>query len=389
MRISRLKTIGISALQGAILPFSNLILASLGIYLFGTENWGSFVFTQLLIFPIILISNWGSRNFLIRQFSREPAGMSEAFLTNIKNRALLLPLSLILFVILPVSTALLSIFIVVLSFFFMSYDGPTVFKERFEKRIIAEILGLICFVIGLFFLNEFDLNSILCIQASVIIIKSIYMSFALKDLKLFHAKSGFKFIYTIKAGFPFFAIGLSGWLQSKTDLYMLTIMRGSDEIAAYQLFVGGLLVVQAIIGFLIEPLIKFIYRSKEAVFKRLGILIFKVGLPIIIIGLFMLFLILEELVPHHFDNKTYLFAFLYLIPFLLFMPSIFKLYKANKGHKVVYISFIASGVNLVLTWFLIPPMGLNGALLGSACSQVFLLILYKGAVYFLKAENNS
>ncbi|MFT6969797.1 MAG: O-antigen/teichoic acid export membrane protein [Roseivirga sp.] len=377
MRISRFRTIGISALQGAILPFSGLITASLGIYLFGIESWGKFVFIQLTIFPITLVCNWGSRNFLIKELSLDPAKIGKTFLTNLASRAFLLPLSLTLFILLPFKTAALSVLIIIVQFFYLSYDGPTVFTESFIKRISAEILGLVCFVIGLTFISEFDVNLILAVQSGVLIIKSIYLSIALKGLQLFKAKPSFKLGYTLKFGFPFFAIGLSGWLQSKSDLYMLTILEGSRDIAAYQIVIGGLSVIQAIIGFLIEPLIKFVYRSKEGVIKGIGAFVFKIGVPIIILGLVTLALILEWLAPNRFDVYTYLFGLLYLIPFLIFMPSIFKLYKANKERRVVYVSVFSAGVNLLLTWLFIPTLGLNGALLGSALSQIVMLILFR------------
>jgi O-antigen/teichoic acid export membrane protein len=359
------------------LPFSGLITASLGIYLFGIESWGKFVFIQLTIFPITLVCNWGSRNFLIKELSLDPAKIGKTFLTNLASRAFLLPLSLTLFILLPFKTAALSVLIIIVQFFYLSYDGPTVFTESFIKRISAEILGLVCFVIGLTFISEFDVNLILAVQSGVLIIKSIYLSIALKGLQLFKAKPSFKLGYTLKFGFPFFAIGLSGWLQSKSDLYMLTILEGSRDIAAYQIVIGGLSVIQAIIGFLIEPLIKFVYRSKEGVIKGIGAFVFKIGVPIIILGLVTLALILEWLAPNRFDVYTYLFGLLYLIPFLIFMPSIFKLYKANKERRVVYVSVFSAGVNLLLTWLFIPTLGLNGALLGSALSQIVMLILFR------------
>lgn len=377
MRLSRFRTIGTSALQGAILPLSSLISASLGIYIFGIENWGDFVFVQLMLLPITLICNWGSRNFLIRELSRDPSTIGEVFLTNLTSRTILLPLTFVLFAFLPFNTAILSAFVVVVQFFYLSLDGPTVFSEKFSKRITAELLGVLFFVTGLLAIAKFDVNLILIIQLGVISIKSIYLSVALKKLKLFSTTPHFRLGYTLKFGFPFFAIGLGGWLQSKSDLYMLTAMEGSANIAAYQLLIGGLSVIQAIIGFLLEPLIKFIYRSKDLVVKRIVILIFKIGFPIVLLGLLALSLILEWLTPNRFDTYTYLLGLLYLVPFLLFMPSIFKLYKANKESRVVYVSFFSAGINLILTWLFIPILGLNGALLGSAISQIFMLIIFK------------
>tara|TARA_R110000796_G_scaffold252640_2_gene389804 strand:- start:53662 stop:54828 length:1167 start_codon:yes stop_codon:yes gene_type:complete len=388
MRISRFRTIGISALQGAILPFSSLISASLGIYLFGIENWGGFVFIQLVIFPITLICNWGSRNFLIREVSRDPSKIGEAFLTNLINRAFLLPLSLVLFALLPFYTALISILIVAIQFFYLSYDGPTVFSENFSKRIVAEILGVAFFAIGLLSILEFDVNLILLIQLGVLIIKSIYLSVALRGLRLFNVKPRFKLGDTLRYGLPFFAIGFGGWLQSKSDLYMLTFMKGSDDIAAYQLLIGGLSFIQAVIGFLLEPLIKFIYRSKDLVVKKIEALVFKIGFPIVLLGVFTLSFILKWLTPDRFDVYTYLLGLLYLMPFLIFMPSIFKLYKTNEENKVVYVSFIAAGVNLLLTWLFIPVLGLNGALLGSVCSQIVLLILFKVLIGCSKSKSD-
>lgn len=377
MKTARIFKITTSAATGAILPFLNLLVTTLGIYLYDVENWGVYVSIQLWILPISRICDWGSRNYLIREFSKRPDQVGAIFLSNLISRSLLLPLSVILLFFIPINAAIICIFIIVFQFLYLTYDGATVFKERFKYRILAEISGAGVFIIGLVVNPDFSLEYILLLQLSAVITKNTVISFALSDLKLFKASYSFELKKTLSRGWPFFMIGLGGWLQSKTDLYILTITSGTDVIAAYQLFMGGILVIHATVAFLVDPMTKYIYRSKDILVRKMGAFILTSGIPIMIVGLLGMLLFFDQFIAGSFDYVSYLYGAAYLIPFLFYAPDMGRFYKAGRELTVARITFIGAALNGLFSYILIQYMGMNGAILGSALSQWILLAIFK------------
>ncbi len=373
MRLSRLKLMATSALQAAVLPLSNLLITTLGILRFNDANWGYYIEIQLWIIPLILLSNWGSRNYLIEVFSQKPATVAPEFLKNLCGRLILLPSAVVLLLFVPSNIAIWALLVILTQYIYLSYDGVTVFKERYKDRIIAEITGTIAFLVGLLFMPEFELQQLLMLQFASSLIKLMYMSVRLRDLKLWQGPLVFSLGETLKKGFPFLMIGFSGWLQSKSDLYMLSFLKGTSEIASYQLFIGGILVLHSAVSFMLDPLVKFIYRSKSSITFQISRFVLRTGLPMVILGLVLMSIGLQWLVPNKFGIESYIYGLSCLIPFLIYSPHIFSIYKAGQHQMMVKINIMGAIINGVVSWLLIPTMGVNGAILGTALSQVAVL----------------
>lgn len=382
MKINRQKLMVISAIQALVLSGSGLIISLFGIIKFGATLWGEYIKIQLWLTPILLLTNWGSRNYLVQQFSITPSKVGSIFLENLVSRALLLPVAiLVLFKVFDLNVVWFTIPILLLQYLYMSYDAVTVFSERHKGRILAEVLGLCVFLIGGLLLDGFSLKYILIIQLVGVISKLTYLGWYLKGLSLFKSSVQMSIRKTLTAGFPFMIIGISGLIQSKSDIYMLSYLSSSENVASYQMLTGGLFVIQGTIAFLIDPLVKVIYRTKEVVFRKVRRVIMMIGVAIIFPGLFSLAVGLSYLLPEKFNMYTYAIAFLYLLPFIFYYPFILRLYKDNKHLLVAFISVMGGAVNAIASFLLIPSYDLNGAILGTALSQFLILPLL---VYFTR-----
>ncbi|MEO1435896.1 MAG: hypothetical protein AAFV80_10195, partial [Bacteroidota bacterium] len=180
----------------------------------------------------------------------------------------------------------------------------------------------------------------------------------------------------LRACFPFFLIGLSGMLQSKTDLYIVNFMMEDVEVGLYQIVITIYLFYQAAAGFLLEPLARNLYRAKSTVFRKLGRSMAIFGLLLLVLTLPLQYLVFEWFYGFPLSWDYYLYGCLFAFPVFLYLPIIYRLYKVKKEGRVMMLNFMAAVVNGGYTWILLSQMGLTGALLGSALAQWFLLAVY-------------
>ena len=131
--IKRLTMVSSYSIQTMILPLGNFIISFIVIRFKGVELWGEFVYFMIIITLTDFVLAWGQRDYLLREFSRNPAGISHEWQKSLINRLPLVFVSLILISILDYSIEIkLIIFSWLLSLFlYKSYDILVVYKKRF------------------------------------------------------------------------------------------------------------------------------------------------------------------------------------------------------------------------------------------------------------------
>ena len=147
--------------------------------------------------------------------------MYHAFFSNFITRSLLLPLSLLFLFFFPIKIALLAIVLVILNFTYSSFSTLIVYHHKFGTQLFAEIISFGIILGSIFYFENFDLEVFLKIYIAAIAVKIVILS-----LQMNFWKERFSVTISInefKYGFPFFILGLSGWLVSKVDIYAVNL----------------------------------------------------------------------------------------------------------------------------------------------------------------------
>jgi O-antigen/teichoic acid export membrane protein len=353
----------------------NFAIAVLGVQYCGAENWGMLVSIMIVLFVFTFISNWGNKEYLIRAYAREPAMILHLFFSNLTTRAILLVFSFILFVFYPIDIALIGIALIVVRFVYSSLESLIVYHQKFKQQLLAESAGFAIVLLAIVFNKTFSVFYFLCIYLLANLIKSVMVILALKPRP---EKGMIKFSKTqVLAAIPFFLIGLSGWMNSKVDLYVVDYYLPASDLLQYQILVTAFIMLQGVSAVVLYPFSKHIYRLNDVVLAKMKNRLALAGVPVVISGSIAIWFFLNSYTAIRFDTAVYLVMAIASFPPFLFMVDIYTFFKTNHEKIVMYVNFIGAILILILTIILIPIYGIFGAALGICCSKWMIFMIYK------------
>ncbi|MCK0178940.1 hypothetical protein MWU50_06545 [Flavobacteriaceae bacterium S0862] len=373
--MNRLLLIGINTVRGFSGPVFNFLIALFGINFFGKEDWGTMVNALLLVFLVVFIISWGNKDYLVRKFSSQPSKIYYNFYSNFFSRSLLLPLTLLLLFFFPFTIAIWCIVLVILMHFYNALESLIIYHQKFGSQFIAEIFGFGIILNSIFFIENFSLQVFLKLYCIAFLIKFLWLAIA---LKLWKEKISFKIsINEFKMAFWFFTLGLSGWVASKVDLYIVNFTMPKTQISEYQIAITAFLLIQSLSYLIILPFNKHLYRLPKKTIIKIKNLLALISFPLVSICTIILWFILEKIAVLNLPLRFYIFGGLTSIPTYFFIVDIMMYYRNKRESSILKINFINALLNLILTFLLIQKMGIIGAIISVFISQCSFLCFYK------------
>ncbi|MHA7057577.1 lipopolysaccharide biosynthesis protein [Aquimarina sp. M1] len=371
----RLRLIGVNTIQGFANPAFNFLIVVFGIKTFGKTDWASLINVMLWVFLLTFILGWGNRDHLLREYSKEPGKMYHTFFSNFLSRSLLLPFSLLFFLFFPVTIAFWAVLFVLLTFIYSSLSTLVVYHQKFSAQLLAEILAFVIIFGSIFYFEIFNLEKFLKVYVIATTTKLIALSIQMNFWKeAFTAKISFQ---EFKAGFPFFLLGLSGWLISKVDIYMVDFYLEKSQLAEYQLLITAFLMLQALSAYITIPFTKHVYRLSDKVVQKVKYKLYALALPLTLLGGFTIWFIMEYFVKLGFTTAYYFVGGFIALPCYFYTLNIIELIKSYKEQTIIYISIFGFFVNISLIFFLIETYQIMGVLCSVCITQWIILITYK------------
>ena len=303
------------------------------------------------------------------------AGKLKNYFSSLVTRSVFPLLSLGLFAFYPLKVALIAVLFIFAQFLFNSLNSLILYHQKFKLHLSVNAVGFLIILLVIFYLEQFSVLYLLLAYVSSFLLKFVLIAI---DLKLFSQRVDFKFDKKyILAASPFFLISLSGWLQSKADLYIVDYYLEPSDLSSYQVLISAFIMLQGASALIIQPFSKHIYRIKDEVIKRAQLILAIAGLAIVCIGSVGIWAFIVNFTELHFETKIYLTMALASLPTFLYMVNIYNHYKKNKEQQVMKINFLGAIVNIALGIFLVPNHGVFGAVLGICASQWLILMAYK------------
>ncbi|WP_430410392.1 lipopolysaccharide biosynthesis protein [Kordia sp.] len=371
----KLITIGVNTIQGFATPAFNFLIVVLGVKIFGKIDWASLIDVMLWVFFTTFMLGWGNRDYLLRKYSEEPAKMYHAFFSNFFSRCLLLPFSLLLFVFFPTVIASWAVALVVLTFAYTSLSTLVIYHQKFGAQLLAEIIGFAIILGSIFYIETFQLETFLQLYVVSFLVKFILLSLKLRLWKV--SFSATISLQEFKAGLPFFILGLSGWLISKTDIYIVDLYLEKSQLAEYQLLITAFLMLQALAAYITIPFTKHVYRVSDEVVQKIKYKLYTVSLPLTTLGVFVIWFVMEYFVELGFGYEYYIVGGLIALPCYFYTLNIMELMKNHQEHIIIYISFLGFFVSFCLILSLIETYEVFGVLLSVCITQWVLLFVFK------------
>ena len=356
---------------------SNALIALAVIHRTSPANWGMFVKVLILVSIIGHVANWGNRDFLLRQFSTYPSKIASSFYSSLAARSMILMPAIVVLWYCDFEVGWLWVSMwLILYFIYQSFDVIIVYHRRFRWATAVEVIGLLIILLPIIFRFEIPSTySIIKLYTASYLIRCTLLAILVRWPSGVPKSIEGSFAY-FRQSFPFFIIGFSGLLQSKIDLYTISFFLGESQIGTYQILMGFLLAIQAASAFLLTPFAKNIMRVPDKTVRKLSNSSIRLGLILVVVGIFCTRFILDSLYHIELDLTYYLIGAAFALPPFFYLSQIYQLYGHGKEKVVVWLNLVGAGLNMVLTILLIKGLGMLGALIATALVQWGLLISY-------------
>lgn len=366
----------LNATKSVITPLLSLLFSYLIIKSNGHKLWGQFVEYLLFFYIAGIICNWGSKMYLLRLFSSNPSSIIHNWQNYLTVRfPILISFILALFLL---YNPFLYIYLIVwlLSIFIKNSVLPIVFYQRdFLKMIALELLGfgLLYFLI----LKSKSLTLDKLVEYYSLSMLLIAMSYILLYHKFFYLKK-LKFDFNLlKLGLPFTLLAITGFLQSKIDLYVLNFYADESTLGDYQIVSGLFVFSQSIAGIIALPYIKNIFRLSALAIKKIKKMMKWFGLTGSLITTVIIYFILK-IYGIELTYKGYIFGFFISSLCYLYTIDLYVLLKHNKEFTIVKISSLCLIINFFLSMlFLSFSVNLESVLLANVICQFIAVLSYK------------
>ncbi|MCF6131631.1 lipopolysaccharide biosynthesis protein [Flavobacterium wongokense] len=371
----RVKLVLVNILKQVLSQILTLALSVFVFKLYSKELWGTFAAYFIYINIINIVTSWGNKDYLIREFSKTPNQIVDNFYLVFNSRLVLLLIGVIaVFFVFPISCFWYFSLWIVSLYISQSLMVFWIYKRDYIQSILIEIVSFALLLLALY-LDKITTEKLVEYYAYYNLIRTIlYTIMYLPELKRIHFKVDKKYLI---AAVSFFLLNMVGFLQSRADFVIITVFESAENIAVYQIITAFFILIHAFGTFLIFPYMKNIYRLQKSsvnVFQRF---VSFVSPLIVCFSLAVLFLITKYVYGFDLDFDYYLLGFLITFPPYLYTVKILILYKENKQDFVLKTGIIAivinSAVSVLLLYF---GYGLKGALIGSAVAQFFTAYQY-------------
>jgi O-antigen/teichoic acid export membrane protein len=337
--------------------------------------WGTFVSVFITVQLGVHIAAWGNHEYLLREFSRSPAAVADAWQTVFRTRLpLILGTAGVCALLYPDMAGWVAVWVVAQALA-QSCTVLITYKRDFAFSAGVELGGLVATMTAVLIWRA-DITPALLIQlfTLVALAKAAVLWFRFRTIT-WRGDGRFHKQYFALA-FTFFLLGFSGMLNSRIDLYAVNLFLSEKEVGTYQVFTSFLIYLQSLAAFMLLPFVKTIYRLQYATIRKISRSLFGIGLLIVPPAMVVLYFLLTALYGLDLPPAFYVVGGLGVLPIFYFLPIIYALYRVNKQTTILQINLLGILLALLLNLLLLPVWGLMGAVISTAVIKWLVLLIY-------------
>lgn len=369
---SRGLRVAASIANAVTLPVARALTSLVVVRMAGLETWGSFVGALLAVQLAASIIDWGSRDALVRSFSRAPSSMEATWRSATVTRALFLPIAPLAFLVLgfaPIDVAWMTIWLAGL-FVTRMHDALVAQRRAFGFAISTEVGATAGMVAAVLVLGQgTSVGWLIALFAVGAVARAVACLVRFRMLRP-SAWRGRVDLGSLRQGWPFFALSFSGALGSRVDLYVVALLLTASDLGRYQVLTGLLLVVQSLSAAVLAPSVPALYRLSRSAVNAISVRLAGVGLALTLAGLAGMWAALRFLYQFELPATVLVLAWLATLPPWLYLVHVHLAFRAGRERLVVGANLTAIAVVVLGTLLLVPSVGLAGAVAAAALGQV-------------------
>ncbi len=380
----RTKLITLGGISSIFPAVTSALTSYLIIAKHSAQMWGEVVAYLVILEIAFSIISWGNRPFLLREFSINPSNITRLWVSSLKSRMPVLLLFLTLILLWDFS-GIIKIWLVVWAlgrFLYQSCEVLVQYNRHFTLSIMVEAMGLIILAGGILFLGEkLTVQLIVMLFAVAMGLKAIALlsSYAMDLLRPApqNNESGnpnWSSRHQLVAAFPFFLVGFAGMLQSRADLYIVSIFMDKVTLGQYHVYLSFLIFSQVFASILLRPYAKNLMRLGTSSMRKLAIQYISAGIAITLVSTVAIYLVIALFYGFQLSFLLYVIGYFYVVIYYTYQIKAYELGRNYQQKDVATFGLVAGVINLVGSYLLIPIFSIEGALGASLLSQVVMAL---------------
>ncbi len=352
-------------------PLTRIFLSLAVVRLYSEEYWGTYVQYLLIVQLSGAFINLGSRDYLVRAFSRNPEQIKEVLQASILGRLGVALVVVVLLFLIPLGEMDYGLVVawILTQLTWQFVEALNIYRRLFWQTALIE-LALILILIGVFIFNAIPLQFFLLFMVASELIKGLcYLALNGRFLTL-QAPDFRRMLQFFKSVFPFLLLVLAGAIASRGELYLLAIKLDASLLGKYQVLSNFVQSSHLLASAILLPFLKNLYRLGEWV-------LFKLERSFLTFGLFLtplitLFIYVVLHYAYRFQLAREVYYLIGALIFLYFFQAIRMqmLFRQNQVYRATLILLLMGVVKILAGWWLIPSWGISGALVAAVLAYL-------------------
>lgn len=325
-----------------------------------------------------MLANWGNKDYVLASIVAKPQLRQTVWNQSFATRSVLLMIGLLaIHLSLPASMSLPTSLWLLALFITQSYDVLVLLQHAFKRFAIMEAGFFIGYLLAAWWALPYidQPFELLYFMAAFQLLRSLLYSLRFRRWII---PRHWRFTGTFfLSALPFFAIGLTGMLVSKLDLYLAEQWLHKAKFGQYQLYSTLFLQAQAIAGIFLMPFATLLLKAKAKTVKRFTLRFSLIGaLLSATTGLFI-WLVCQYFYGFDFPHWYYGCSALTTATVFFLSPVMYFLYQKGKAMLVVQVNLLGIVLIWLLAQLLVSRLGMGGLILSILLVQVFMAFVYK------------
>lgn len=352
------------------IPLAGILLSLTVVRLYSREFWGDYVQHLLMVSLLLAVINMGSRDFLLRQYSRAPQRIGQQLADSVMGKLTVMAGALFLLVWLPLGPLYKTVVLLWIpaQLSWQVFESLVQYRRLFRQAAIIE-LGITTSLVAALLIWEPGLYAFLLLAVGSQFMKGLsYLLLNRKyvSVQLLIRAKGRAFLY---ATLPFLWLTLAGAASSRGELYVMGLLGNKASLGQYQVLSNFINSSHLVASALLLPFVKNLYRLRADSLQRLERRFLLAGLGLTPLLTVFLFFILRYGYGFEFTLFDYLFSAGIILAFFAYVVRIQICFRHNKVSYVAGMVVLMGVVNVGLSIWLIPEYGISGALAGALVGQ--------------------
>lgn len=363
-------------------PVSNIAVSVLVVRWFSKALWGEYVEHLLVISLVLTIVNWGSKDFLLKRYSKRPQTIAQDLQASVIAKLFLLMLMSFLLLLIPFPRLQLGLLILWIwaRASWQFFESLNTYRRLFFPIAVLEVL-LVSGMIIVLSIWPVDITTLLSLFIFADLIKLLYYSWLNRKYLNLSALQ-FSLQPFLKESFPFFLLTLFSLAASRADVYLLSIWEEAATLAQYQILVNFIQYAHLLATGIMIPFLKNIFRLQFDSIQQLERQFIRLGW---VLGLFLtagIYFIAHFLYQFEMSYTVITLIYFNIVVFYFYFLRIPAGFSFNKMWSVILVMACMGGTNLLLGMLIIPTLGMIGGLISSLSAGIVGLLGFRSKKLF-------